>query len=629
MHWVLVGISILSICIVIWVSLKQVDGFQTATGSRGFQKYTCLKAGKPLTWGVDVYSNTIPSGQDFAGYWNATAQGSSAPRTIYTTVSGTEAANLILEYCPGNAKYDAEVEAKLNAAYKSFKYGCPEANPKISVYANADSSLPDLARKTSDNSRISATDSATQIAQYCPGVRAYDLEQERNEYTKYSAEVFQRDILTPAQQEAVAKEIPGTLNLNQNYLSPPPALTGTYLVSCPTNDPIIRVYRTNDNELYSYYVKDYTPSSPTGIWDTISKGSIAREDGTIRPMLYYTNGFTPSGFQNKLPAPQKDYAQSVENKPAPAQIKPLATLTKQLADEKKLRQDYNTAVGQKLCLADSTVGNTVFRNSVSVVCGSDPLPPVEGTVLNVSQLGNAAQFCSAEPRYKQFIDFKANANIYSSIDASYRSALQYETTDRSWNESLKQTACQQLATAKANLQARLDSLRSQVQDLSGVAQAGIRWKNENISYQNQFAKACDINLSDDCKTLATQDRLLYDQLATMDITNYNLFNNNLQIQDQIDAVNYMIRLLNCQGSVPTFGSFSIIDNIGYIDTPRLKRKLEEISPYYISPDVVQYLSKLLTESPQAYANFQDAKMNTLSVSSAMSAIKSLANQVLG
>ena len=181
---------------------------------------------------------------------------------------------------------------------------------------------------------------------------------------------------------------------------------------------------------------------------------------------------------------------------------------------------------------------------------------------------------------------------------------------------LKKDACAQLFTAKTDLEEKIKAMRSQVQDMSGVGWSEINWRTENLQFQRNNLASCTKTLSNDCKQLAGMDSIIYQSIPTLDVTNNSIFATEYDIQQQLAAVNDTNTLIGC--TLPLIGpgstySFSVLDNAGYIDTPRLRKKMIELSPYYISPDALQYISRLLTDTPQSIANFQSASANSISV----------------
>jgi hypothetical protein len=186
----------------------------------------------------------------------------------------------------------------------------------------------------------------------------------------------------------------------------------------------------------------------------------------------------------------------------------------------------------------------------------------------------------------------------------------FQTTD------LKATACAQLFTAKTDLEAKIKAMRSQVQDMSGVGWSEFNWRTENLQFQRNNLANCTKTLSNDCKQLAGMDSIIYKTLPSLDETNNSIFASEYNIQQQLAAVNDTNTLIGCTLPFTGPGStykFNVLTDAGYIDTPRLRKKMIELSPYYISPDALQYISRLLTDTPQSIANFQSASANSNSV----------------
>jgi hypothetical protein len=197
------------------------------------------------------------------------------------------------------------------------------------------------------------------------------------------------------------------------------------------------------------------------------------------------------------------------------------------------------------------------------------------------------------------------------------------------SSDLKKEACAQLLSAKTDLEAKIQTMRSQVQDMSGVGWSEFNWRTENLQFQRNNLEMCTKTLTNDCKQLAGMDSIIYKTLPALDATNNSIFASEYDIQQQLSAVNDTNALIGCTlpltGSGSTY-SFNVLTDAGYIDTPRLRRKMIELSPYYISPDALQYISRLLTDTPQSVANFQSASANSASIANTIQTISFITKQ---
>lgn len=210
--------------------------------------------------------------------------------------------------------------------------------------------------------------------------------------------------------------------------------------------------------------------------------------------------------------------------------------------------------------------------------------------------------------------------------SSYSSSEAFQT-----EPSLQTQACTQLMSAKTDLETKVATMRSQVQDMSGIAWSEINWRTENLQAQKNNLAACTANLSTNCTQLAGMDNLLYKSIPPFISTNDTIFTSEYNIEQQLQAVNDTLTLVGC--SIPLVGpgslsSFTVIKNTGYIDTPRLQRAMLQLSPYYISPDVLQYISRLLTDTPASIANFQSASANSASITNNIQTINGIIGKVL-
>ena len=168
-----------------------------------------------------------------------------------------------------------------------------------------------------------------------------------------------------------------------------------------------------------------------------------------------------------------------------------------------------------------------------------------------------------------------------------------------------QKACNEISAKRIFLKQYMAALRSPVQDLSGVLLKGIDVKNENMNYQNQYTDSCLNNLTQGCMALASVDSGVFQTLPDMDLFYQNLLIGGYDLETLLDQLNFYSNLLNCPlvpGSQATYdasdNSIEIDRDIGVVDTEGLAYNLESLSPYYLSPDVVQYLLKFLISQEQ-------------------------------
>ena len=170
-------------------------------------------------------------------------------------------------------------------------------------------------------------------------------------------------------------------------------------------------------------------------------------------------------------------------------------------------------------------------------------------------------------------------------------------------KSTRATSCSEMGTLRRFFMDKLAEVRASMDDLSGTEVLAVNLKTENMKYQYQFSDTCTdfVNRSEikgrqeiprkACIGLASQDDPISGGLlANYDTTNLTLYQEEVKIQDNIQTINDTIALIGCDLSG---FSFSADTDIGTIDTEGLRAKLNELSPYYISPGTLDFVTTYL------------------------------------
>lgn len=188
--------------------------------------------------------------------------------------------------------------------------------------------------------------------------------------------------------------------------------------------------------------------------------------------------------------------------------------------------------------------------------------------------------------------------------------LQEQSRDAEWTKDPKGETCRQATAARdAYLQA-LGRLRRPVQDLSGTLYSAIEAKDLNRSYQQDPAikDKCRLSRSAACIGLATQDSELVKAVPWYEGVNTEIFTKEVEIRENINVLNQILEILDCPTILdkPTLDAATgkttdpknLRARLGYMDTPLLRMKLSEMSPYYLSPDVLEFLTRYLIDSEE-------------------------------
>ena len=170
------------------------------------------------------------------------------------------------------------------------------------------------------------------------------------------------------------------------------------------------------------------------------------------------------------------------------------------------------------------------------------------------------------------------------------------------------TACAELKNLRAQFIAKMAEVKVKMEDLSGTQIIGVSLKGENLRYQNRYGAVCDklVNSTEGtgltdvvkgkesgggCIGLASQDNDLYNLvLPAYDITNTELFKEDITLTDQVQTINDTMAILQCDVSDIDY----LVDkDIGSINVYEIKEKLNELSPYYISSGTLDYVTLYL------------------------------------
>ena len=197
-----------------------------------------------------------------------------------------------------------------------------------------------------------------------------------------------------------------------------------------------------------------------------------------------------------------------------------------------------------------------------------------------------------------------------------------------WDASNRNTAnantiririCKELESAARLFKTKLDGLRTAAMDLSGSIHTAIDAKKDNMAKQisamdssKTGSKSCNkASPSNDCKRLASIDSYLYELIPDYQKAQDDLFAESVTIQDNIHLLKTVSDMYKCPfftdlsgfdsttttrdpttgETVVTSDPFDISEYTGNIQTGELIYSLQALSPYYVSPDVTNYITR--------------------------------------
>lgn len=188
------------------------------------------------------------------------------------------------------------------------------------------------------------------------------------------------------------------------------------------------------------------------------------------------------------------------------------------------------------------------------------------------------------------------------------------TRDIEWTNNIKQKTCDEIAAAKGRFVAMLGKVKESVDDLrkNGLGEA-IRIKDVNYTAQQDVKGKCTTTNSEACNGLAIQDEDLITSIPWYEGVNTEIFNRQYDLGRKVSDLDKVLQFLGCTNKIFTSDELKEItdyDNLppnqklmggymarqtGLLNIAELRSRLNMMSPYYISPDVLEYLTQYLID----------------------------------
>jgi len=198
----------------------------------------------------------------------------------------------------------------------------------------------------------------------------------------------------------------------------------------------------------------------------------------------------------------------------------------------------------------------------------------------------------------------------------------------------KENACEELNALALSIYGQIIRMQESLSDLSGVSIVTASLHDENKNFQqNSVCTNQGSSPSAACIKLASQDETLFPILHNYDAANLSLQTNGLTIQSMLNLVIQSYKGLGCtltpvSGSGPTIASVfsqTYINDVGEINVQSLSEKLQEISPYYVSPNLIQYITRQLIAGGEFKSQLETTSDYINNMSKTTHAIVSLVN----
>jgi hypothetical protein len=209
-------------------------------------------------------------------------------------------------------------------------------------------------------------------------------------------------------------------------------------------------------------------------------------------------------------------------------------------------------------------------------------------------------------------------------DLEKEMGAQYDpTVVAAWSSDPTKESCLELKKLGDMFITRLKETQKQIKDLSGTLDVAGDIRDQNAEYQNLLANKCKGQLTTDCISLALQDAPMFSLLAKYDTASTDLYSNEYDISDNLQTVIDTYKILNCPLDpamvLPTDTS------IGMVDTEVLTSKLQTLSPYYISPDIMKNIVGSIVPTSNIKDKLQYSSDQLVNIGHIIQNIKTLTN----
>jgi hypothetical protein len=205
---------------------------------------------------------------------------------------------------------------------------------------------------------------------------------------------------------------------------------------------------------------------------------------------------------------------------------------------------------------------------------------------------------------------------YSELLRGLTTTVYSQTEMAAWNADPKAKSCAALQVIETSFREAKAQLKVRVQDVSGMTYTLSDLRDENLDFQRRFEASCKESLSEPCKKLASQEPVLFPLLAQFEGVAATNYEKEDEINETLTTVGEIYKLLGCRMAVEgSLLAYSADKDAGEIDAETLRGKLETLSPYYLSPDVLKYITSALISPDELQAELMNtsdifAKINT-------------------
>jgi len=212
---------------------------------------------------------------------------------------------------------------------------------------------------------------------------------------------------------------------------------------------------------------------------------------------------------------------------------------------------------------------------------------------------------------------------YNTLQSQMQTTQYDQGVVNAWSADPLKESCKQLDTIRSNFMAQLATAKKSIKDLSGTVQLAGDIHDQNMGYQARLTNVCKGNLTADCMSLATQDAPMFSLLASYNTAEKDVYSNEYDISNNLQTITDAYRVLGCD--VPADMVLPKDTSIGMIDTTDLTSKLQNFSPYYISPDIMKYIVGSIAPANKVEDKLQYSSDQMVIINQVVNNIKTLTN----
>lgn len=195
-----------------------------------------------------------------------------------------------------------------------------------------------------------------------------------------------------------------------------------------------------------------------------------------------------------------------------------------------------------------------------------------------------------------------------------------------WKANTKELSCEKIDIVSKQLGAFLKDTKKGVVDISGTLHKGVAIHNENMGFQNILLKECKKNpMSAACIRLASQDDPIYPLLQRYNNVTNSMYDKESDISNNLDILHIAYQTLQCKDPNPDL-LFNVDTDVQLIDTPMLNEKLQEVSPYYISPETLKFLTSSIVSPLEIEPTLNTISDKYINIGKSVNNIKTLTSR---